>query len=128
MQVSETDDAILRDVAILLVEDEPLLLMEAASQLEDLGCRNLVTAATIESALQCASESDFDLALLDVNLGGRSIEPVARAVAERDRPIIFVTGYAGSIDVSVRGAAIVAKPYTPAALSAALKDLLDGRR
>lgn len=77
---------------LIIVEDEVLLALDLQDMLEDMGCLVVGTAGRLEEALVLA-EIEFDLALLDMNLGGARIDPVAQRIAERGIPIIFITGY-----------------------------------
>ena len=81
-----------RGARLILVEDEALLALDLQDMLEEMGCLVVGTAGRLEDALVLA-ETEFDLALLDMNLAGARIDPVARRIAERGIPIIFVTGY-----------------------------------
>ena len=47
----------------------------------------------IEEALEATKNADFDLAILDADLNGRSVSPVADALVARDIGFVFVTGY-----------------------------------
>ena len=66
-----------------------------------------------------------DAALLDVNLGGQSVFPVADALRARGVPSIFSTGYgeAGLRDVD-RGAPVLQKPFRAGDLARALHEAL----
>jgi CheY-like chemotaxis protein len=79
--------------SVLIVEDETLLRMMMTEMLEELGHRVAAEAARLEQALPLAQSADFDLAVLDVNIAGQLITPVAELIAARRRPIIFATGY-----------------------------------
>ncbi len=80
-------------VRVIIVEDEALLALDMEDQLEEAGCIVVGTAARLEQALDLARTAEFDVALLDMNLAGERIEPVAELIAARGLPIIFVTGY-----------------------------------
>ena len=67
-----------RRVAVLLVEDEALIRMMIAGMVEELGHTVAGEAANIPDALQLAQAADFDVAILDINVGGSRIDPVAR--------------------------------------------------
>nr|WP_276576271.1 response regulator [Bradyrhizobium zhengyangense] len=54
----------------MLVEDEALIRMMVAEMVEELGHRVTAEAGTLEAAIATARDSAFDVALLDVNLGG----------------------------------------------------------
>ena len=79
--------------AVLLVEDEVMIRMMVADMLEELGYSVAAQAGTVPSAVKLAQTTDFDFAVLDVNLAGSDIGPVADAIAVLNRPFIFATGY-----------------------------------
>jgi PAS domain S-box-containing protein len=85
----------LRGRRVLLVEDEPLVALESAAALAELGCEVVGPAGTLEEALRlAAAEAEgLDAAVLDVNLAGRASFPVADLLAGRGVPVIHVTGY-----------------------------------
>ena len=76
-----------------VVEDEALVLLTLEDMLADLGCQVVVSAQHVEHALRLAPDAAVDIALLDVNVGGVRIDPVAQVLATRGIPIVFVTGY-----------------------------------
>ena len=77
---------------VLVVEDEMMILMLVEDILTDLGCTFITSAATVEQALACIDEEDFDAATLDVNLNGVKSFPIADALAARGVPFMFATG------------------------------------
>ena len=79
--------------SIFLVEDETMIRMMVAEMLMDLGYRIAGEAGDVDEALRLVETTDFDIALLDVNVNGKVITPVARAIAALNRPIVFATGY-----------------------------------
>jgi hypothetical protein len=50
-------------------------------------------AGNVKDGQALAGSAVFDLALLDINLDGRCISPVAEIIARRDLPFLFVSGY-----------------------------------
>ena len=78
---------------ILVVEDELMIRMLLEDMLGDLGYTVAAEAARIEEALEAAKNADFDIAILDVNLNGQPISPVADALVARGMPFVFATGY-----------------------------------
>jgi PAS domain S-box-containing protein len=116
-----------RERRILLVEDEELVALELSVELSRLGWAVVGPAGTLAEA-QALLTSDFDAAVLDVNLRGRPIYPLAEALAERQVPFLFCTGYE-MVDPEGRFAnvPVIRKPVHPAAVSAALSDLLKSR-
>ena len=63
---------------------------------EELGFRVAAEAGEIGEALRLAQSTEFDLAILDVNVNGKVISPVAELIKARNRPFIFATGYGSS--------------------------------
>jgi CheY-like chemotaxis protein len=78
---------------ILVVEDELMIRMLLEDMLGELGYTVAAEAARIEEALDAAKIADFDIAILDVNLNGQPISPVADALVARGMPFVFATGY-----------------------------------
>jgi CheY-like chemotaxis protein len=85
--------SLIKSAAIFLVEDETLLRMMTAEMLEALGHRVVAEAGTISAAEPLARCAEFDVAVLDINVGGTNIAPIAQIVADRGLPFIFVSGY-----------------------------------
>ncbi len=88
-----TPDAPTAALRILVVEDELMIRMLLEDMLGELGHTIAVAAARIDEALEAAKTADFDLAILDVNLNGEPISPVADALVARGVPFVFATGY-----------------------------------
>jgi CheY-like chemotaxis protein len=65
----------LRGARVLVVEDEAMLSLNLKTMLLDMGCVVAGMADKIDDALQIARTSQFDVALLDVNLGGKRVGP-----------------------------------------------------
>ncbi len=82
--------------SVFLVEDEVMIRMMVADMLEELGYRVAAEAGEINEAIRLAQTAEFDLAILDVNVNGRVISPVAELIKARNRPFIFATGYGSS--------------------------------
>ena len=78
---------------VLVVEDEMMILMILQDMLADLGCESVTGAATVEKALTLVDTQVFDIAMLDMNLGGNSSDAVADALAAHGVPFVFSTGY-----------------------------------
>ena len=80
---------------------------------------------TIAEASDLAAKADIDLAILDVNLDGKEIYPVADILAQRGLPFVFVSGYGeGSLAEAYRGLPSLQKPFQADQLETALKALL----
>lgn len=106
---------------ILIVEDESLVAMLLETILEDMGCTPVGPASSIDEGLRLVSSEQLDGALLDVNVAGRQIFPVAEALRERGVPFVFSTGYGeGGLPDEWRGQRTIQKPFTEAAVHEAL--------
>ncbi|MEJ0064546.1 MAG: response regulator [Caulobacteraceae bacterium] len=83
---------------MLVVEDEGLVAMLIEDMLDDLGCEVACSANSVAQALKWLDDGgEADAALLDVNLGGETVWPVADALVARGKPFAFTTGY-GRLD------------------------------
>jgi CheY-like chemotaxis protein len=78
---------------VLIVEDEALVALLLEISLSDFGCIPVGPCNSLAKALQAVETGTFDLAVLDVNLNGEKVYPVAYALAERHIPFLFVSGY-----------------------------------
>ena len=95
---------------VLVVEDESLIGMLAEDLLEQLGCRMVGLVSSLGKAIDLAKSTEVDFALLDVDLGGEPVYPVASVLQARGIPYLFMTGY-GGLDEPWRGRRIVHKPF-----------------
>jgi DNA-binding LytR/AlgR family response regulator len=111
---------------VLVVEDQFLLAQSLryalASDFEVLG-----PAATCESALRIVEAGEVDLAVLDIDLHGQSSAPVALALRERGRPLLFLTGYDSTsrMPPELRDVPTIAKPAAPEEVVQALLALAE---
>ena len=109
---------------LLVVEDEYLIRMLLEDMLDDLAA---VAAAvgTLSEARQIAADGDFSAAILDVNLDGQEIYPVADILTKRGLPFVFVTGYGErSLPEPYRGRPALQKPFQAEQLKTTLAGLL----
>ena len=79
---------------ILVVEDEVMIRMLLEDMLGELGYTVAAEAARIDEALEATRNADFDLAILDANLNGQPVSPVADALVARGTPFVFATALA----------------------------------
>jgi len=99
-----------------------MIRMLLDGMLTDLGYSVAAEAGTLEEALALARQAEFDLAILDVNLNGQPITPVAEILIDRGLPFVFATGYgAPGLPEAYRTAPMLQKPFQAEALAAALK-------
>ena len=99
--------------SILIVEDEPLIAMMLEDFLLSLGHEVTGSCDSVSSALEALDSVDFDLAILDVNLKGENVWPVATALREKGTPFVLASG--GHVDPpppEFKNAPMIEKPYT----------------
>jgi CheY-like chemotaxis protein len=117
----------LRGLRILVVEDEFLVSLDLDAMLRELGGEVIGPFAGLERATAVARTEALDVALLDVNVGGELVTPVADALAERTIPFVFCTGYAAaSLPAQHAEVPIVMKPCQARQLKEALLGALHG--
>jgi CheY-like chemotaxis protein len=96
---------------ILLVEDEPLIAMMLSDMLTELGFRVEGPHGSLADAIAAAKRAAVQAAVLDVNLAGEKIYPVAEILRERNIPFVFISGYGhDSIDPRFKGVTLLQKP------------------
>ncbi len=114
---------------ILVVEDELMISMLVEDMLAELGHEVAGTAASIEEASRLAQVGDFDGALLDVNLNGKTVDSVAHTLVHRNIPFVFTTGYGQQgIPEGYRDRPTLQKPYQIEQLGQALERALKETR
>lgn len=116
--------------SVLLVEDEMMIRMMMSDMLEDLGHGVSAEAGDITEASKLAETATFDLAILDMNLNGQTVFPVAEILETRGLPFIFATGYgAGGLPEKFRNRPALQKPFKmdmlKQAIEAAMKSKTD---
>jgi DNA-binding response OmpR family regulator len=115
----------LEGVKVLVVEDEYLVATLMEDMLESAGCVVAGPIPRLAQALDAASSEACDVAVLDVNLAGERVYPVAEILAGRSVPFVFVTGYgANSLPVEYAERPRICKPFRMAELLAAISDVL----
>jgi DNA-binding response OmpR family regulator len=85
--------AVLEGIRVLVVEDEFLVATLIEDMLMAAGCVVAGPIPRISEALDAVDRGTFDAAVLDVNLGGDRVYPVADALSRRNVPFVFITGY-----------------------------------
>jgi|SRR5689334_15810624 CheY-like chemotaxis protein len=113
--------------SVFLVEDEVMIRMMVADMLEELGFSIAAEAGEIGEAIRLAESTYFDLAILDVNVNGKVISPVAEVIEARKRPFIFATGYGLSgLPEQFRNRPALQKPFQLDTLSKMIDSALRG--
>lgn len=112
-------------IRVLVVEDEYLIRMLVEDMLADLGYAVAAAVSTVTAASELAVSGDFNAAVLDVNLNGNEIFPVADILERRGLPFVFVTGYGErALPERYRNRPALQKPFQADQLGAALGGLL----
>lgn len=120
---------VLRNARVLVVEDEIMVAALLEDRLLDLGCEVVGPAHRIEEALALLAFERIDAAVLDVNICGQMVFPVADALAEREVPFVFATAYGrGGLASPHEERTVLDKPYNERALEHALRAALLGRK
>jgi DNA-binding response OmpR family regulator len=114
---------------VLVVEDEYLVASLIEDMLESAGCVVAGPIPRLAQALDAAQSEVCDAAVLDVNLAGERVFPVADILSRRNVPFVLVTGYGGnSLPPEYAGCPRLHKPFKLADLLATLRGMLKGRR
>ena len=109
-------------VRILVVEDEALIALMLEDMVEGMGCAVTALAPRVALGVAMADSGNFDVAILDVNVAGENVEPVAERLASRGVPFIFATGYGeAGVPLRYRDRPVVAKPFRSEQLEAAIQ-------
>lgn len=117
-------------LSILLLEDEYLIAMDTEQTLTSFGVAKVDVVNTLEDAAKAAADQRIDVAILDININGRSSFEVAERLREKGTPVIFASGYGsrkrnGAV---MEDAIYLNKPYTKEALRESLLAALEKAR
>jgi len=114
---------------VLIVEDEYFLAQDLVDFFQDLGVQVLGPAASVSEALKLLESAEVQGAILDVNLRGERVYPVADVLRQRHVPFVFASGYGGELEP--RAYADVPrciKPVDFGVLAKTLVEQMDGER
>jgi CheY-like chemotaxis protein len=118
-------DSVLTGLRVLVVEDEMLVSLLIEDMLIDHACSIVGPFASVPPAVKAAMTEAIDVALLDVNVGGSKVYPVANALAARRIPFLFLSGYGQSaIPQDHPDWRVCAKPFREVDLIEMLSDQL----
>jgi PAS domain S-box-containing protein len=121
---ADAGEADLAGARILIVEDAVLLALELETGLQEAGATVVGPAYELDEALALLDQK-IDAAVLDANLNGQSVTPVAEVLAQRGVPFVFATGYGGAAGAPAGfDAPIIRKPYDVTQVAAAVGELL----
>ena len=113
----------LQGVKVLVVEDEYLVAALMEDILESAGCVVAGPIPRLAQALDAANREACDVAVLDVNLAGERVYPVADILAQRNVPFVFLTGY-GVLPGEYANRPRLCKPFKMADLLDTLSDIV----
>tara|TARA_R110000787_G_scaffold269107_1_gene375796 strand:+ start:642 stop:1040 length:399 start_codon:yes stop_codon:yes gene_type:complete len=115
---------------ILIVEDEILIAMDLEDMVAEMGGTAIASAYNIQTAIRLAESIEADAAILDVDVAGQLVFPVADILAARGIPFLFNTGHSAEDVLRARyqSAPICRKPTLPRQLKMALQQLLHSQR
>ena len=117
---------VLEGQRVLLVEDSLIIALDAEDVLTRLGADDVVTAATVDGAIDMIASFEPSVAMLDINLGDRNSYAVADRLKELGVPFLFASGYGeqAQLPEAHAGRVILQKPYTLENVARALDGLL----
>jgi len=114
-RAAASDVAPVSGCKILVIEDEALIAMQLKLDLESDGHVVVGPFGKLSEALRAAHEDNFDIALIDINLGADNSAPIAEILDRRSIPFAFTTGYNDLIFLppALREYPRLTKPYNP---------------
>ena len=134
MYIEHSDDhrRMLHGRRVLVVEDEALIGMLLEDGLLEAGAEVVGPACSVKEALelidQAAADGGLSAAVLDINLEGEAVSPVADHLAALGVPFVFATGYGEGYNRGLHAAApILAKPFGGNQVTDIVRDLTAGR-
>lgn len=87
---------------------------------------HVLRAARLSEALQLATQEHVDVAILDINLNGEAVYPVAAKLQDQGVPFMFASAYGQpAIPEAYKEHPVLPKPYPVARIVPALQELLD---
>jgi CheY-like chemotaxis protein len=127
--VSPGRDALLNQVSVLIVEDEPFVALDLATAVEEARGKVIGPAGSVHEALVLMEQHLVQAAVLDMNLSDRDVIPVAELLIEGGVPVIFYSGLALPAALRERypSAAVFKKPTPPVQLLNKLVALMRGQ-
>ena len=113
-------------MTVLVVEDDFIVAYDMQMMIEEQGARVLGPAASLAEAQELLAKERPTVAVLDVNLSGEYVFPLADALRAKEVPFVFATAYADNDRIfpeASRGAPRLPKPVLPNVLIAQLMRL-----
>jgi DNA-binding response OmpR family regulator len=114
MKTVSREQTSLKRFRVLVVEDEMLLAMLVEDSLMDFGCDVVGPVARVADGVKLASSERLDGAILDINVAGTEVFPVASELVRRSVPFIFISGYdSNNLPQVWRSRPALKKPFRP---------------
>ena len=117
----------LKDVKIVIVEDEAIVALDLQLSLEAMGATILSTSCNLDAAEKALATEHFDVALLDVMIGDEEIYPLAKDVLRKEAGVVFHSGHARQ-DLALEkfpNAKFCQKPCSSEELARAIREAAD---
>jgi CheY-like chemotaxis protein len=115
----------LKGLKVLVVEDQAPIALQMEDMLVESECEVVGPASRVGQALRLLSDNAVDAAVLDLNIAGELVYPVADALDARGLPYVFATGYSPS-DVADRYGhrPVLQKPFSRRVFLEAIRDTI----
>ena len=111
-----------------IIEDDYLISKALQDMLEELGFTKFSFARSEDAAVLGAHQPHIDLISADVRLlPGDGVRAVEAICAERDIPVVFITGYREELEERKPDATVLEKPVKPDELAEAVRKVLGGK-
>lgn len=122
---AEAPQRSLGDLAVLLVEDNALISLDAEDMLRAMGAREVCVAHTLPAARAFLARGAVQVVVLDLLIGSERSEELARELVEQELAVVIASGLANTIQLpdDIRHVPVVAKPYSPMTLETAFRTL-----
>jgi DNA-binding response OmpR family regulator len=115
------------DSGWLIVEDEALVALLIEDALTDMGLKVAGSVSGVQGAIDFLQQASPTGAILDVNLGGEQVFPVAKLLNDRKAPYMFLTGYGDlGLGEDFSGRPVLQKPFSLDEIQLAVKGLIEG--
>ena len=113
-------------IRVLVIEDEPLIALTAASFLHDGGCVVVGPVLRLPDAIEASAHAEFDCAILDVILDGCCADEVAATLARRGKPFAVASGLCDiHLPPNFQAAPKLPKPFVSCDLIAVVRELVN---
>lgn len=113
---------------VLVVEDDPLLALDLDEALKERGVEVIGPALDLATGMALLCQNALDGAVLDIDIGGTPVWPIARGLREAGVPLVFVSGDCGrGLPDDLTGSVCLGKPARTDAVLSSVAAAMDGR-